>query len=320
MTKWQTSPGLTASDFSLRDVFADALAGGLDSTTAPVLDPLTGERGAEDLVYILNKPWVHERDEVVAFLRLPSPSFLSQSATLPGVTPESDHSKTELHNSSTTKSHEIKYDFSASTALPMAFSQTRNIPFPVHRHRPLFMFELVVLACSLKDAEPDYHVLTSNCYWYCAMILHIVRLRHRLDLVPIREPKNRFPGLFKFVTPDEGHHYSVSFPKTHAVIEKEKRNGKISWKWKLKLRPNQEKDVNHGASTDPIPYPISALCPATPTPTPSPSSLSWYRAKMGSWYGIQVSKPPTKAVLCRWLTKTEEAIGQFKNEVRVRAL
>lgn len=317
--KWQTTSIHTATNLKnpFRNLLNDALAWGSTSTPVSVFDPLTGERRvpAQDPVYILDNPWVHEQDEVVAVLRLPLPPDV--------VSPES---KYEFRNS--TGTIDTKCD-SASLPLPTTTlpEPDRDTHFPTHSNQPLYFFELVALACTLKQSKPEYRVLTSNCYWYCTMILHLVRLRHGLNLSYVPEPHNDHNETSKYSYKSSlrarmtSSSNKTSDPRpgslaTDTSAEKKKKSP-LTWK------SNLDADVNAvGLDLHQHQFPV-------PPPSPSPSLTatlssfphsppSWYSSKMGTWYGVRVTKTPTDLYLLKWLSKAEKAIEQFRNEVCAR--
>ncbi|XP_006456724.1 hypothetical protein AGABI2DRAFT_146468 [Agaricus bisporus var. bisporus H97] len=241
----------------------------------------------KDPVRVLTNPWVHKEDEVVAVLQLPPPSSPCDSAD--------------------NQTFDQKFPFDDSIE-SLTTLDPNHVPATSHREsnlqqRPLYLFELIILACTLKQAKPEYQILTSNCFWYCAMIFHLVRLRHGLSVhtsresVPVELQKSRYtlPSISRFIN-------ALPMNANH------KKTGSESWGWETGRMKSKSATMEGDLGPE---Y----------SPTLSPSHLSasadgssWYAPKLGTWYGIRVLRTPTNRVLRKWLAKMEEAIDWFHSD------
>ncbi|KXN89465.1 hypothetical protein AN958_05627, partial [Leucoagaricus sp. SymC.cos] len=310
------------------------LAWGSSSAPNFVRRPLAGEgKGpAEDPVFILQNPWVHEQDEIVASLYLPSPPA-----------PPFRGTKTIFDNESGyTLNEETRLNCHDDSPLARSATLINTIPFPAvasdvvnantsmkSTNQPLYLFELIAFACMFKQAKPEYHVFTTNCFWYCAMILHLVRLRHGLKISRLKRPDSEtFTGFVDL--PKSPSHDTRSHPDgaiEGSTLESAwADDGSSSWKWEsvsesdakvsrvssstnLLGRQDRYTDACSFPCVSTFPLPQFSSC-STP-----PQGSSWYSSKMGTWYGIRVSRTPSGRVLKAWLVRAEEAVDRFMTKV-----
>lgn len=48
--------------------------------------------------------------------------------------------------------------------------------------RPLYLYELVVLAVTMHESEACYRLCSTNCYWFSGLLMNILERDYGLEL------------------------------------------------------------------------------------------------------------------------------------------